>query len=334
MTAIEGTGLSLNWVAFHGRGSDLARELDIDAVWITGSGRWRITRYVRQWLETRALLKERSPAYIVLMQPPVIALWSVLPYLRRTGALLVADLHTGVFTNPKWRWAASGVARAVRRHGFAVVTNEALAATLRDRGAQALVLHDRIVRRELDEDGPFEDQQLARSLAADFVLAPLSYDHDEPVREVLAAAAALPRVRWVFTGRPPAWVRRAAPPNILFAGFVSNADYWALMARTAVVLAPTRDENTMQRAGYEALSAGKALVTARTSVLAEYFDGAAVLSGPEPSDWSSAVQQALNRRRELQRSMLMLRERRIQEQASGLVELRAMIRMPSPFRHR
>jgi glycosyltransferase involved in cell wall biosynthesis len=319
-------GLSINWVGFHGRSADLAGELGIDAVWVTGSRGWRVTRYVRQWRETRAILKARSPTFIVLMQPPVIALWSVLTYLRRTGALLVADLHTGVFTDPKWRWAARIVVRAVRRHGFAIVTNEALASTVRNGGARVMVLHDRIERRELDESAPFEDGRLAERLAAGFVLAPLSYAHDEPLRELLAAAAALPRVQWVLTGRPPGWVRRAAPPNMIFPGFVSSTDYWALMARAAVVLAPTRDENTMQRAGYEALCAGKALVTARTAVLTEYFDGAAVLSGPEASDWSAAVRSGLARRRELQRSMLMLRQRRIKEQASGLVELRAMIR--------
>ena len=65
-----------------------------------------------------------------------------------------------------------------------------------------------------------------------------------------------------------------APGNVTFTGFLSEQDYVNLLFSADAVLALTTAQCTMLCACYEALAAGKALITSDSSVLREYFDRA------------------------------------------------------------
>jgi glycosyltransferase involved in cell wall biosynthesis len=310
----------VSWCEFHGRSDGIARALGIRA-WFpdAGTGAGPLLD-IRRWRETVKMLRAERPEAIIVMQPPIFALWSVLRYARRNNALVAGDLHTGVFDDPNERLATRPILRILRRRGFAIVTNDTLKNVVESAGCRALVLHDTIEERTPDLTPP-QSPQLSALAGRPYVLVPLRYAYDEPITELLAAASSMPDVVWVFTGRAPRKVEESAPGNAVFPGYISNDDFFRALSQAAAVVAMTCHEHTMQRAAYEALSYGRPLVTANTAVLTEYYQGYAFLSAPVGTDIARAVRQALEDPEAASR-MAELRARKITEQDQALDLLR------------
>lgn len=319
----------LSWVRFHGRSADLADRLGVPGYFVPGRGRVAPVRYLTAWVATWRILARTRPRTVIVMQPPVVALWAVLPWSWLTGGRIVGDLHSGAFDDPKWDWATSSVLRILRGRGLAVVTNDALAEIVRGRGGRVAVLHDMVDTGEPDRTTGYDSAALRDGIAGRFVLVPLAWAHDEPVAAVLAAAARAPDALWVLTGRAPDRVLQQAPANVLFSGYVSNEDFRRLLSRAAAVLALTTRENTMQRAGYEAMSYGKALVTSGTAVLREYFGDAAVVVEPTTDGIAAGVRAALDDTQRLERRITELRAARQAEQESALAKLAGWLGAPA-----
>ncbi|MCU1569982.1 MAG: glycosyl transferase group 1 [Naasia sp.] len=325
MTAPD--ALFVAWIGQNGRTQGLAKYLGIEAAFIRSDSRLLPVRYARQWAATGRLLHARRPRVVLVMQPPILALLPVLLYARAAGARVIADLHTGVFADPKWRWASRLLMRLLAPSGTVIVTNEALARITRARGIETLVLHDliepitRVVREAALPAGLEEDS---------FVLVPVAYAHDEPLQEILAAASASPDLRWVLTGRAPDSLVRQAPANVLFPGFVDDAVFQRLLTTAGVVLAATTEEHTMQRSGYEALSAGRPLVTTDTAVLREYFGDAAPHVPADGPGILAGVRTVLARRDFYLQAMLALRDERMHAQQVSLEALRMRVQAASP----
>jgi glycosyltransferase involved in cell wall biosynthesis len=101
-----------------------------------------------------------------------------------------------------------------------------------------------------------------------------TWSGDEPIVEVAAAAAELPEVTFEVTGHADARVARLGPlpPNVHFAGFLPDADYYDLMQRAQAVICLTTRDHTMQRGACEALSLGTPIITSDWPLLRSYFD--------------------------------------------------------------
>ncbi len=322
----------ISWIKYHGRSADLARALSMDAVFIEGGSGNPIRRYLRQWQRTRAAIRDARPGSIIVMQPPLPALLAVISSARGRQAQVIGDLHTGALEDPKWRWAAGTILRILKRRGFAIVTNAPLAERVRKAGVETVVLHDLIPSWPADLSETFDDATLADLTSETFVLVPLAYANDEPVDALLQAARAAPGVRWVLTGKAPARVREAAPSTIRFTGYVTNEDYARLVHRAAVIAALTTREFTMQRVGYEALGAGRALITGDTRTLRDYFGASALYVRPDAESIAQGAEQALANRDTLAAAMAELREAKVEEEREGLAQLRAAVQLNSDGR--
>ncbi|GAA3763585.1 hypothetical protein GCM10022240_14920 [Microbacterium kribbense] len=171
----------------------------------------------------------------------------------------------------------------------------------------------------------FDNPELEVFEADSFVLMPLAYAHDEPIRELLSASSALHTVPIVMTGRAPSRVVKQASANVHFPGYVSDSDFRRLLSRAAVVVAPTLNEDTMQRAGYEALCAGKALVTTETRVLVDYFGDAALIAKPDAKSLARSISRAMDTWADLARRMTALRAEKIREQSTAIRALELWI---------
>ena len=299
-----GQRISISWTAAHRRSSELAAAFGFDSHFVRGRASFLPVRYLQQWTATRTILRRERPEAVVVMQPPPFALFAVAWYCKRNGATLIGDLHTGAFTDPKWRWSIRSVLALLRRYGFAVVPNSELADWCQQAGVDAYVCAARI------SPAPAATVRVDRSL----VLVPLSYSFDEPVDEVLQAAAKNPDLQWVLTGRAPEHVKGKAPANVRFSGFVSADEYLELRDASVVMVALTTVESTMQSVGFEALSAAKPLVTSPTRVLKDYFGDAVVYAEPDAGAIAEAVASAVRQAPDLERQMLALRESKISAQ--------------------
>lgn len=312
----------ISWVRFHGRSLSLAHEWGSENVFIHSALRPTVLRYLVQSWKTALLLRSRRPRIVFLMLPPLPALLIVLAFTRRSRTRVVADLHSGVFNDPKWRWATAMTLGLLKAPNMALVTNRTMLEACLRAGVPALILHDPV---EESEHHQIESMNAPEGATTPSILVPLSYAPDEPVQQILQAARALSQYQWRFTGTPPSSLVAGAPPNVEFTGFVSNAEYAGLLAQCSVLVALTTRSNTMQRAAYEALAAAKPLVTSPQDVLVEYFGDSATYAPPTPEGIAAAVVQAMERKDSLVTRMRIVAQEKRTEQESTMATLRATL---------
>jgi glycosyltransferase involved in cell wall biosynthesis len=111
------------------------------------------------------------------------------------------------------------------------------------------------------------------------VLVISSFSDDEPLAEVMQAATLLdiPDVRLYVSGNPsrsPVDWASLAPENVVLTGYLSASDYVNLLFAVDAVMVLTTADHTMLCGCYEAMAAGKPLITSDKPVLVDYFRGA------------------------------------------------------------
>jgi glycosyltransferase involved in cell wall biosynthesis len=267
----------------------------------------------RSWFRTVHVVRSAPRGtLVVVMCPPVFALVAALVAARRSGARVVADLHSGAVNDPAWTWSHGLLRWCLRRCSHVVVTNEDVLDGFDTAGRPVLVLHDPPL--------PFSEGGAPPALpSGPVVVFPASGAADEPMEDVVGAARLLlGEATVVITGR-----QRALDgcPDVVLPGFLDDAAYAALLRRADVVLALTTREATMQRAGYEALELGRPLVCSDTAVLRAAFEGAAVLTRPGAEALASAVRTALADRERLEAAARSARTRMHDDVGSVLAAL-------------
>ncbi len=236
---------------------------------------------------------------------------------RRAGAALapaergrlVVDAHSNAVIN-----AVTGRPRPTRwlsRADLVVVTTQRLADLLARAGVRALPLHDPPLPAA-------EQPPLSQT-----VLMPASWYADEPWQDVLGAARLLPDVQFLLTGRPPAGV--AAPANVRLTGYVSVEEYAQLVATATVVLALTTRDDTMQRAAYEAVAAGRPVVASGTRALRGHLSRGTVFTGGGADDLARAVRSALDGADRLAAEVVSMRAEHEERFARDLAAVRAAV---------
>lgn len=313
----------LGWVHHHTRNEGLAKELGGVTAYVQWGPRGNpivaVLRYVVQFAMTLWVLGRQRPKRVICMLPPFPALMACLMYAKVRRAVLVGDVHTYPLVSRTWRPFLGFTAWLLRRGSGAVVTNEANASVLRDLHVHTLVLDDTPVLTEGREADPSPDRRM--------VLVPASFDPDEPIEAIVAAARAKPDVEVVITGSDD--TGRASnldiPGNVRMAGFVSRQDYEQLLADATVVCSLTTLENCMQQAGYEAMAWGRPLVTSDTYDLRNYFREAAVFTEPDAASISAAWSKALDQAMRLHQEMVTLGEEKAAARPREIAELRELV---------
>jgi glycosyltransferase involved in cell wall biosynthesis len=222
---------------------------------------------------------------VFVQSPPSFAPLVVWLYTAIVGGRFLVDAHSGaldtrVWTRPAWlhRFVA-------RRAAAMIVTNEHHRELISAQGGRAVIIRDVPTAFDFASPPPVADGFT--------IMAVNTFAPDEPVGELVAAAAELPDVSFYLTGDPsrPGFVAPPTiPPNVHFTGFLPDDQYFGLMHASDAVLCLTNREHTMQRGACEALSMGVPIVTSDTTLLRSYFrmgtvhvgsDRAAIRSGIE-----------------------------------------------------
>ncbi|MBM7241658.1 glycosyltransferase [Rhodococcus fascians] len=251
------------------------------------------------------------------MLPPFPLLLVCWAYCHLTKAALIADAHSGAFNDKKWQWTTRWVLRLLQGH-ILIVTNKDIAPSAFEEGSKthAVVLHDALASRPATAQRNDVRERVQKSVRPRYVLFPASYASDEPISNVIAAATLCPELKWVLTGNPKSDIGSACPPNVEFTGFLQENEYDKALDEASVVLALTNRDATMQRAGYEALLAGRPLVASDTSVLKEFHGSSALYTDNTPEDIRDKVRMAVENQFTLeQNSRVILRERYQQQVA-------------------
>lgn len=275
----------ISWQPYCSRSDNIARVLGGGASYKVYDERWGSRygtiafKYAIQAWQTWRLLRRDRPRVVVVMTPSTIACLPVWWYCLLHRARYVIDAHTAAFVVAPWQQILWLHRFFSRRAVTTIVTNEHFARLIESWGASATIVTDvpvRFARPEPRELPPGPRMTLVSS-----------FTYDEPLAEFLAAAAAVPDVRFYVTGNykkaDPALVARK-PANVEFTGFLSDGQYVGLLEASDAVLALTTYDHTMQRGAYEAIYLGKPVITSNFGLLRSAFPQGTVHVDATPED--------------------------------------------------
>lgn len=279
-------------------------------------------KYILQTLRTWYVLLRERPSAVHVQNPPFICGLAVYLYTLLSGAKFVLHYHSAAF-DAVWDWALPLQKFLARRAVTNIVTNQHWADVVRSWGAHALVMFDPFL--DLPETQPFAIEPGARfNVAFIGTFAP-----DEPLEEVLQAAAALPDVHFYITGdkrKRSAAFFEAAPANVTFTGFLDPYRHYPglLRAVDAVMVLTTRD-HTLQLAGCEAVAVGKPLITSDWPYLREVFAKGTIYVSNSAESIHLGILEAQQRQAELAAEVVALRQESQREWKLRLGQLKQMI---------
>jgi glycosyltransferase involved in cell wall biosynthesis len=290
---------SIVWIDWgrHLRTHTLSRRLGVDLVEIRHS-RSRIWRYVRSTLDTVAAIRRLRPAVVIATNPSIVLGYFLLILRPWYGFRLVSDAHyVGVTAIPR----RLAIQRLLDVHNtqvdLVVVTNENQARALQGLGASTYVCPDPLPQLPKPVAPP-------EPLPLKSVFLICSFDVDEPYEEAFEAFSELQSqgfVLFVCGNYRKAGIQEAQFPWVRFLGFVPDADYYAYLRASSVVVDLTTLEDCLVCGAYEALAARRPLVVSKTGTLGDYFGAASVLTENTSAAIQQSVLEAFARREELSR---------------------------------
>jgi glycosyltransferase involved in cell wall biosynthesis len=261
-------------------------------------------RWIDLSLRTLQILGRSRPD-VLFVQNPSLALTVLAVAIRPFfGYRLIVDAHNeGVrpFDRP-YALIRLLSRRLLKSANMTIVTNDALAADVSEAGGRALVLPDRLP--SLPDPG----KATGAEEPADVVVI-ATFRRDEPIAAIMAAAAALPDVRFAVTG-PAARYRGppdSVPANVGLTGFLPDTAFWQLLARAGIVCDLTLKPDCLVCGAYEALAVARPMVLSDNPPTRDLFDSVAVLTGSEADEIASAIRNAIADRERLAANALKLR---------------------------
>jgi len=330
--------VAVAWAAFQPRTVALAAALGGDALLLTSRLGPRAAllplRYLDGAVRTWRHLERRRPACVVVVTPPVTAPLVAWLWCRLRARPLVVDCHTDTFHGSRWRWARPLHRWLLRRSRAALVHTEEALELVEGWDVPALLLPDDVPDAVGAAAGPSPEPS-----ARPTVLVAGSLDDNEPVADVLAAAALLPVVEFRVTGDPgrlPAGVRESAPANVVLTGFLAYPAFLAAMAAADTVAVFSTDPHIMNRAAFEAVGLGRPLVLSDLPGLRRRFGGAALFADNRPPEMAEALRRALAGRETLAERSRALADDLRRQHTLALERLRALLaeRGRAPARRR
>lgn len=261
-------------------------------------------KYPLQAATTLRSLFRRRPRTVMVSNPPPFAAACVWLYSALTGGNFVVDAHTGVFLEPKWRPFRPINRFLMRRAALTLVTNEALQQQVQDWGGRAFVLPDPLPPMTRPaERFPLDRRQF--NIAAIF-----SFYEDEPIDEMLAVRNLPSDVQIYITGdasRVSRQTRDRLSAQLTLCGFIPRAQYDALLWQCDAVIVLCTRPHTLLCGAYEAVAAGKPVMTSRSEAMQRYFRAGTVVVENTTQGIEDGIAMLRGRCSELTRAVIELR---------------------------
>lgn len=294
------------WISWerHRRTSTLAGHFGIPLHTLVHSGLAPV-RYLVLGFRTLALLLRERPDVLVVQNPSFVLATLALLLRPWFGYRLIVDAHneavepyanSGAFFTRASAWLLA-------RADATIVTNAFLAEVVTRAGGRPLILPDKIPE-------PAAGSRVPLPNAPDAVLI-ATFAADEPIERVVEAFQQMPDVTLAITGR---WERHRhrlpdpLPSNIRCTGFLSDDDYWQLIAGAGLVVDLSYKRDCLVCGAYEAVAVGTPMVLSDDRSIRAYFHLGTRYARPEADDVQRAVREVLSDRQAFRRDTMALRE--------------------------
>lgn len=317
------------WARHSRRAETLAAELEgtlrycyeqsLKGLWLTP------LRYLVQGWQTWRFLQQECPAFVVVQSPPVfaslvVAIWC---WLRGDQATYAIDCHSGSFYSAGWRWAQPLQSWLSRRALVTLVASEdALAIVTQHWKARSIFLVD-----GLPCLSPASGTVGTRGEKRVAVIS--SFDYDEPLAEVFAAARLLPEVTFYLSGdvqRIPPEMLRQKPDNAILTGFLPENDYSALLSNAHGLVVLTTEPHVLNCGSYEALAMTKPAVVSDWPEIRNCFTQGFVYVSNTARAIAAGVKKMLDERERLTQEIVLMRTELVTRRQSRFDEFIHLIK--------
>jgi glycosyltransferase involved in cell wall biosynthesis len=268
----------LVWAPHSIRAKNLTEHLDAKLYLISYKFKKKIyspIKYIKLFINTLLILKKEKPQIIICQSPPIFcALATIIyQYLTSTKCNIAIDMHTGAFDKP-WSYLQPLNRWIMKKVYMIIVTNSELKDSVcSDIKRKIIVLEDPLssfeIERKITHDERLEKNDKFFKIAVISSFAP-----DEPLEEILDAAATMSEVLFYITGdmsKAAKHLLEKKANNVIFTGFLDYNDYVSLLQSINVIMVLTKRNKTMLAGAYEALALQKPLITSDWPPLRRYF---------------------------------------------------------------
>jgi len=245
-------------------------------------------RYTLLALRTLYLLGREKPK-VVLAQNPPIFLPLLLVLARRFFSFRLIVDHHAVWSMKTLRqpFLSQGIAvlerYVAKRADSNMSPNNSWTRELRARGAtDTFTYHDFIPRPAVTNNPSRNKESISYPLPPHrfLVIAAHGGHPQELLEEEVAAISGLDDYLLVITGKREKLGQRIArinrPSNVVYPGYLDDADYEGLKKNADIALSLSTELNTVPHAMHEYLSYGVPTIVLKDSLLRSLFDGAIV----------------------------------------------------------
>lgn len=302
--------LFIEWAEYASRADSLANAVGAKTVFIGKVNKhknlfYSFSSYPSKIIENYKAIKNEKPYVVYITNTNWIIAFVNLIFSKIFGHKLILDSHSCAFDHEFIKYPLPLSKRFAKCAALSIVTNESHYNLLKKNNAEVLIV----------SDIPFEEKLITNEkikLSEKFnILYICTYAPDEPYMEVITAAEKNDKVKVYITGQ---YQRVNLNPNdyphVTFTGFLSNEDYRRYLNNSDAVMTLTNREDTMQRAGSEAISVEKPLITSNTKMLRNYFNKGTIFVDNSSESINNGFNNVINDKENLIKGMMELKEKR------------------------
>jgi glycosyltransferase involved in cell wall biosynthesis len=277
--------------------------------------------YLLFWTIT-ALIKSK-PGVIFVSTPPTFCPIIVFAYAKFFNCAYVVDAsHTA--TMAYWRKVPFGFwfNKLVMNQSLAtLVHNECIKKLTDKQGIDSIVLETKVPELQVTNE---------KTIADNFtVLAPCSFDADEPIDEIFSAAELMPDINFSVTGSYARLNKEKVnrcPTNLTLTGFLSERDYDLLLNSVDVVLVLTTDDYPVRpRGASEAIAAEKPLIVSLNQATKSHLNKGTILIDNTTEEITQGIFKMKNQYEQYKSEIKQLKDERISQYKLEMRELNNLI---------
>ena len=277
------------WAPSSPRFDDLAPQLNgrVILLNILFGKKWAAPiRYLILALKTFSLLSKERPNNVLAQNPPIFCPLVLVVASRIIRFKLIVDHHAvwsiKSIRQPLLSQLIATFERFVVRNASANTSaNENWTRMLRTKGARdVFTYHDFVPRQKTSRTERRISVQRTLPVHSFLVIAAHGGHPEELLEEEVSSVQRLEGYVLAITGRPEKMRQRLArltpSRNVIYAGYLNQADYDALKGEADAALSLSKEPNTVPHAIHEFLSIRVPTITLKDELLRSIFDGAIV----------------------------------------------------------
>lgn len=300
------------WITWHyqTRTRNLAKELNLDLheLFIRDN---LVKRHLFSSIWTIKKLFGIKPNVVFIQYSFLLLIITVLyKKVFRKHLSIIVDVHTKGL-----RRVLSGIAGSIfwflKKWSFSqsdlvIISNQGLIPDVVKFNSNYMILPDKIVEYNIVKESKF---------IKPYCVNISSFAIDEPVDEIFELSNKLNDFRIYWTGKSPDNVKRKGEQysNIIFTGYLSFEDYFALINEAEFVIVLTTEEDCLQSGAYEALGVNTPMVISDTKALNEFFGPSAVYTKHDPENLYKNIQYLIENKKTYLENILFVKQKRQRE---------------------